>query len=201
MAGFVWVGRDDRLRVIIGLYAASALTWGVLSVCVVVVALQDLGLGDGGPGYLFGAIGVGGVVGGTAAALLAGSRRLAWALGAGTLVWGFPLVAMGAVLELGVALAALAVLGVGESLIEVTTTTLLQRAVPDEVCARVFGALESLAVGAVAIGGSIAAPTLSVLGSRGALLVTGVLLPGLALLLLPRLSDIDRRAAVPERAR
>jgi hypothetical protein len=164
------VGRDDRLRVIIGLYAASALTWGVLSVCVVVVALQDLGLGDGGPGYLFGAIGVGGVVGGTAAALLAGSRRLAWALGAGTLVWGFPLVAMGAVLEPGVALVALAVLGVGESLIEVTTTTLLQRAVPDEVCARVFGAL----------------------------LVTGVLLPGLALLLLPRLSHIDRRAAAPE---
>ena len=32
LAGFAQVGRDDRLRVIIGIYAASAVTWGLLSV-------------------------------------------------------------------------------------------------------------------------------------------------------------------------
>ena len=69
---------------------------------------------------------------------------------------------------------------------------------PDAVRARVFGVLESLTVGAIAIGGAIAAPMLAALGTRGGLLVAGLLLPGLALALLPRLAEIDRSALPPE---
>ncbi|WP_217924937.1 MFS transporter [Miltoncostaea oceani] len=197
LAGFVAVRRDGRLRVIIGLYAASALTWGALSVIVVVLALEDLDMGEQGVGYLLGAISLGGLIGGAGAALLAGGRHLARALGVSTLVWGLPLVLIAALIEPWMALVALAILGVGESLIEVTTLTLLQRAVPDEVRARVFGVLESVTVGALAIGAAVAAPLLSGLGTRGALLVTGLLLPGLALAVLPRLAAIDRETSVP----
>lgn len=198
LAGFATVGADGRLRAIVGIYAASALTWGALSVIVVVLALEDLDLGDAGPGYLLGAISIGGLIGGAVAAVLAGTRRLAGALGLGTLVWGLPLVAIAAVLEPWMALAALALIGIGEAVLEVATMTLLQRAAPDEVRARVFGVLESLTVGAIAIGGALAAPMLSALGTRGALLVTGLALPALALLLMPRLRAIDRAAAIPE---
>ena len=198
LAGFAQVGRDGRLRVIIGLYAASALTWGVLSVAIVVIALQDLGLGEQGLGYLLGAASVGGLVGAVVAAVVASTRRLAWGLGLGTLVWGLPLVGMAAVLEPWTALVAFGVLGVGEALIEVTTMTLLQRAVPDEVRARVFGVLESLTVGAIALGGAIAAPMLSGLGARGTLLCAGLAMPVLALVVWPRLTAIDRAAAAPE---
>ena len=163
-----------------------------------VIALEDLNLGEEGPGLLLAAASVGGLAGAVVAAALATGRRLAWGLGLGTFIWGLPLLAAAAVLEPWVALLALAILGVGEAVIEVATMTLLQRAVPDEVRARVFGVLESLTVGALAAGGAIAAPLLSGLGARGTLLVAGLALPVLTAALWPRLSAIDRAAAAPQ---
>ena len=197
LAGFLAVHRDHRLRVVIGLYTASAVTWGMLSVVVVVMALEDLGMGEEGAGYLLGAISLGGLAGGAGAAMLAGSGHLARALGLATLVWGLPLVAIAWIMEPWMALVALAMLGVGESLIEVTTMTLLQRTVQDEVRARVFGVLESLTVWAVAIGGAVAAPLLSAFGTRGTLLVAGLALPALAIATQARLNAIDREFAAP----
>jgi MFS family permease len=197
LAGFALVARDVRLRAIIGVYAAGAAAWGLLSVAIVVVALDDLALGEEGPGLLLGVASVGGLVGAVLAGALAATRRLAWWLGIGSLVWGIPLVAAGLALETWVVVVALVVLGVGEALVEVTTMTLLQRAVPSAVRARVFGVLESLTVGAIAVGGAVAAPLLSAAGSRGALVVAGLLTPAAAVVAWRSLDAIDRSAAVP----
>jgi MFS family permease len=197
LAGFALVARDVRLRAIIGVYAAGAAAWGLLSVAIVVVALDDLSLGEEGPGLLLGVASVGGLVGAVLAGALTATRRLAWWLGIGSLVWGIPLVAAGLRLETWVVVAALVVLGIGEALIEVTTMTLLQRAVPSAVRARVFGVLESLTVGAIALGGAVAAPLLSATGAGAALMVAGLLTPAAAVIAWRSLAAIDRRADVP----
>ena len=202
LAGAAHIARDANLRVIVGLYAASGLVWGLVSVFIVVLALDDLGLGESGVGYLLGASFIGGLIGTVAAALLAGSRRLGTAgLGLGVLIWGVPIGVIGLALDAPVAFVALALMGIGESLIEVGTMTLLQRTVPDKVMGRVFGVVESLTVGSLALGAVLAPIMLSVLGTRWALIATGLLMPALAAITWRRLLVIDGIAAVPGVAR
>src|SRR5205823_6587097 len=75
--------------------------------------------------------------------------------------------------------------------------TLLQRAAPDEVLARVFGVLESLLLLTVGLGAVVAPLLLNWLGTRGALIAAGALLPLLVVPAWPRLTAIDRAARVP----
>ena len=72
---------------------------------------------------------------------------------------------------------ALGIVGVGNTLVDISAMTLLQRAAPPRSRPRVFGVLESVIVGALALG-ALAAPALvAMLGARGALLVVGSFLP------------------------
>src|SRR5207302_10186749 len=66
-AGFGTVARDARLRLIISLYGVQTLVAGAMNVLIVVMALETLGLGRSGIGYLNSAWGVGGFLGGLAA--------------------------------------------------------------------------------------------------------------------------------------
>jgi MFS family permease len=97
------------------------------------------------------------------------------------------------------ALVLLAVLGVGNTLVDVAALTLLQRAAPDEVLARVFGVIESLLVAALGLGAILAPLLVSLFGIRGALLATGALLPVLTVFAWPRLARIDSEVTMPER--
>jgi hypothetical protein len=111
------------------------------------------------------------------AAGLAGRERLAGYFGIGLLLWGLPLALTGAVTDTAVVILLLVLIGVGNTLVDVSGITLMQRAAPDEVLGRVFGAFEALAVLAMGIG-SLAAPLLvSTVGERGALVVAGLILP------------------------
>ena len=195
VAGFAVIGRDGRLRVLVGLYALVGLTAGTLNVFVVVLALEDLDLGDAGVGYLNAAISVGGVIGALGAAALIGGSRLATGYALGVVLWGVPLILIGLEPELAAALVLLAVLGIGDSLTEVAGLTLLQRAVPDEVLARVFGVLETLAVGTIGLGSVLAPALISGLGLETALIVTGAALPLVMLLAWRPLRAIDLAAA------
>jgi hypothetical protein len=47
-------------------------------------------------------------------------------------------------------------MGIGNTLVDVAGLTLLQRSVPDEVLARVFGVLETVFLGTIALGAIIA---------------------------------------------
>jgi MFS family permease len=93
-----------------------------------------------------------------------------------------------------VAIVALAVVGIGNTLVDIAAMTLLQRIAPGEVAGRVFGVLQSVLVGAIALG-SVAAPLLIAVASpRVALVVVGVSLPALAALRWRRLAAIDEAA-------
>jgi CRP-like cAMP-binding protein len=66
------------------------------------------------------------------------------------------------------------------------------------VLARVFGAVQSLWVGTIGVGAIVAPILIAAFDVRGALLITGALLPILATLLRGRLAELDE-APVPER--
>jgi len=162
----------------------------VLNVLIVVSALQLLDLGEQGVGFLNSAIGIGGLVGALVSAALIG-RRLTTNFLIGILLWGVPIALIGAIPEPVPALLFLAVVGLGNTLVDVSAYTLLQRAVPDEVLARVFGAVQGLWVGTIGVGAIIAPLLIAALDIRGALIATGALLPILTTVLRRRLSELD----------
>src|SRR5262249_39128519 len=116
--------------------------------------------------------------------------------------WGLLLMGLGLAL-IGVwpnpaaAIVLMGVLGVGNTIVDVSGVTLLQRSVVDEVLGRVFGALESLIIGTAAIGALLAPVLLDLIGIRAALVAVGALLPVLTALLWMRLRAIDSHVTVP----
>lgn len=194
LGGFRAIGTDSRLRLIVGLFAAQTLVAGALNVLIVVTAIDLLDLDGSGVGFLASADGVGGLVGAVVAVALVGSRRLGSSFGVGLVLWGAPIALIAAWPTPLAALVLLAVVGAGNTVADVSGLTLLQRAVPEGVLARVFGVLESVALGAIALGAVLAPVLVSWLGVRGALVATGSFLPVLAALVWPRLRALD---AVP----
>jgi MFS family permease len=196
-AGFVTLARAKGLRVLVFLLVSQTLVAGALNVLIVVSALQLLDLGEEGVGFLNSAVGVGGVVGAVVSAALIG-RRLTSNFLIGILLWGIPIGLIGVFPEPVPALLFLALVGLGNTLVDVSAFTLLQRAVPDEVLARVFGAVQGLWVATIGIGAIVAPLLIAALDVRGALIATGALLPILATVLRRRLSELDA-VPVPER--
>jgi MFS family permease len=197
-AGLRAIRAEPRLRLLIGLYGAQCLVAGALGVLVIVIALDLLDIGNAGVGLLEAASGVGSIVGAGVALALVGRGRLAGDFALGIVLWGAPLVLIGAVPVTLVAVLALAVVGVGNTLVDISAMTLLQRTAPPAVAARVFGVLESVIVGGLALGALLAPALVAVLGTRGALLVVGSFLPLLAALRWRSLARIDDGARVPE---
>ena len=154
LGGVRVVARDPRLRLLVGVLSASTFVEGMVDVLVVVTALDLVGLGDAGVGWLNAAWGIGGLAGGAVALKLLAHERLDLSLPAGGVLIGAPLLALAAFPHTPTALAALTVLGVGYALTESAGITLLQRLAHDRVRARAFGVVESsywLTTGAGAI--------------------------------------------------
>lgn len=196
-AGFKAIAAERRLRVVIGLYAAQTMLAGAFSVLVVVTALELLARGDSAVGLLNAAAGVGGIVGALAAFALIGRKRLAADFGIGIVLWGAPLAAIGAWPNIPVALAALAVLGLGNTLVDVAGLTLLQRTAAPDVIGRVFGVLEMVLVGSMGLGAGLAPLLIEAVGIRWALVITGAFLPTLAALTWRQLLTIDAESHAP----
>jgi MFS family permease len=197
LAGARTIARDRRLRLLIGLFSAQTFVDGMLNVLIVVIALKLLTTGSAGVGFLNSAVGVGGLLGAVAAAALVGRKRLASDFGVGIFIWGLPIALVAVWPNEVFALVLLGIVGVGNTIVDVSGMTLLQRAAPEEVLARVFGILESLVLLTIGLGAIVAPGLLSLLGTRGSLILAGALLPLLVIPAWPRLTAIDRSAHIP----
>jgi MFS family permease len=197
-AGYVTLVQERGLRVLVILLIAQTLVAGALNVLIVVTALQLLDLDEGGVGYLTSALGIGGVLGAIVSVGLVGRARLTADFTAGIVLWGLPIALIGLWPEPIPAFLLLMVVGLGNTLVDVSAFTLLQRAVPDEVLGRVFGAVQSLWVGTIGLGSILAPVAIDLFGIKGALVATGSLLPILAAICWRRLKVLDR-AEIPER--
>ena len=175
-------GFRDLLRPLAGpfvLDAATSIVGGGISVMTVVIAVDVLGAGEAGTGYLNAATGVGGVVAGVAGgALLA--RRLHVPLLLGGIVGGAGLAALALTGDLALAMVAIGVAVAGLLLLEIVNTTLIQRIVPDQLRGRAMGILQTSSAVLYA-GGSLVMPLLAdaigvtpVLVGAGALVLLGV---------------------------
>ena len=189
--GFRTLRRHPDVFLLVRLTLAQAMTRGCFTVLVVVVAIDVLGVGDAGVGVLTAAVGAGAVIGSLAVSLFADGRRLAVILGLGVALWGLPLAVAGAVPRQGVILTMLAAVGVGKALVDVGIFTLPPRLVPNDVLARLFGALESLGALVVAAACLLTPALLELIGTRWALVVVGAFGPIYVALAWRRLRAID----------
>ena len=103
-----------------GLFGAQTVVAGAMGVLVVVTALRLLNLGTAGVGWLYAATGVGGIIGAGVTMVLVGRKRLAGDFGVGLLLWGIPFLVMGVWPNAIVALLMLGVLGIGNTLVDVS---------------------------------------------------------------------------------
>ncbi len=126
--------------------------FGGLSILTVVLAVDILRAGEEGTGFLNAAIGIGGLVGAIVSGVLVLRRRLAPPLLLGALLFGGGLTLLGVSDLLIPAMLGFAVLSIGDLILNVVNTTLLQRIVDDAARGRVFGIVHTAAVSAYAAG-------------------------------------------------
>jgi len=198
LAGFSAIGRDPALRIMMLLLSGQTAVAGAVQVFIVVGSFELFGLGDGGVGYLNSALGVGAFVGAVGALSLTGARRLSPAFIVGVVLAGLPLVVIGIKPEVVVAVILLGVLGAGISLVDIAGLTLVQRAVPDEVLARVFGVIQMIWLLSMGLGAAVVPLLISLLGIKGALIATGAVLPALAAVFGSKVVRIDAEAVGPD---
>jgi len=197
LAGFRVLGREPSTRALVGLLSGQFVAIGALDVLYVVLAISVLDLGGSGAGYLNAAFGAGGVAGLVVTVALVGRRRLTPALVLGILVWGAAFVLLGAWPTTFGAFLLLAAAGAGRSLLDVAGRTILQRTAPIDVLSRVFGVLEGLSMGGLALGSLLTPALVSLFGARWAVVSIGALLPLAVLLTIRQLVAIDRKTPAP----
>lgn len=196
-AGFRTFAVERDLRLIVALYGAQTIVAGAFTVLMVVASLELLEMGEAGFGFLNSAVGIGGLAGAVLALALAMRGRLATDFALGVALYGGPLALVVVWQEPVAALVLMGLVGVGNTLTDVAALTLMQRAVPDEVLARAFGALESVLLGCLGLGAVLGPVLVETLGIETALVVAGGFLPVVVLLSVPALARIDTRARVP----
>ena len=178
--------------------ATQTFVRGALTVLTVVAAIELLGMGSPGVGLLNAALGIGGLGGAVGSIALAGRTRLAPAVTAAFALWGTPIV----LIALGqpvIALAAMVAIGVSNAILDVTLFSLLLRTTPHPDRAPILGVLDSVASGAQALGGLAAPVLLAAVGIQGALVAIGALLPAVALLIWPVVRHADDHTLVDPR--
>ena len=194
--GQMWDGlrelrRSRAASTAIGLGIVQCMVRGALTVFAVIVAVDLTGMGQAGVGLLWAGFGVGGLVAAFASLGAAGTSRLGSVFGVGVAMWGAPVLACGLLTHSYLAVAAFTVIGAANALVDVSGFTLMQRAVPDQMLARVLALAEAVFALAMATGSLAAAPIDNALGHKGALIATGCLLPIAVALCAPLLHDID----------
>jgi MFS family permease len=198
LAGLRVIRADPSTRVLVLVLSLSTLLVGALDVLGVVLALDVLEAGDGAVGLLAGALGAGGLLGAGIAISLVGRHRLLGPMVLAAVVVGLGVGLSGVVPALGAALLGFLAGGVGKSVFDVAGRTMLQRVAPEATLGRIFGVLEGVNMAALALG-TLAAPLLvQVLGTTGALVVAGAIVPIATIVLRPALAHADVSGVVHE---
>jgi MFS family permease len=177
---------------------AQILTRGILTPLSVVAAIELLSMGEPGVGLLNAALGLGGLLGAVFAVSLTRTDRLVRTEAASVAWWGAPIAIIGLLPVPGIALVAMIVIGVANAVFDIAIFTIIQRGTSNDERAPIFALLEGI-VGVGLVAGSLLAPVLlDAFGIRGALAVTGALLPIVALVVYGRIGTSDRISVVDE---
>ncbi len=195
--GFRAIGADRDLLSVAWLVGAQTIIAGASAVFFVVMAVDILGIGAEGVGYLDSTLGIGAVFGGFWAISRARKKRLGQDLTIGVLLWSLPLLLVVVWPSIPSALIAVALLGLANPLVDVNFETIVMRIAPNEVLGRVFGALESCLIGTMALGSALMPLLIHLVGFRPALGIIAIGVAVLAAPLLPRMRRLDARMVAP----
>ncbi|MET0771858.1 MAG: cyclic nucleotide-binding domain-containing protein [Candidatus Limnocylindrales bacterium] len=195
-AGLAVLVRSRGPRLVTVALFAQTVVRGSLSVLLVVVAIEVLGLGEPGVGLLTAAIGLGGLVGAAVAVPIAGDRPLGPLVAVSLVGWGLPIAILAFVSTTPAALVLLGVVGLSNTLIDVAGLGLLQGCIADRDRAPAMAAVRAVAATGVALGAVAASVMLAVVPTAAVLVVTGALLPLLVVLLWPSWRSLDRHLLV-----
>ncbi len=194
MGGLMELRHNVDMAILVGCFVAQIFVRGILGVLIVSVSFDLVDLDSSGVGWLAAAMGVGGIVGAMYAVTLTGQRRLGRPFALALVLWGFPIAVIGVLPYTVIAVVAMLVVGVGNALLDVSGFTLIQRLGIDRTLGRVFGVLYTFGIAMGGLGSLAAPPLISWLGLRPVLIIVGLILPVLALVLLPRFRSIDERS-------
>lgn len=197
-AGFREIWRHPDLRLVSLVYCAQTIVAGASIVFTVAVAVEVTSFGAEGVGYLNSMLGVGAIVGGFVAIARASSQRLATDFGVGVLLWAMPLLLIAVWPHAWAAFTAMFVIGVANPVVDVNASTIMQRLAPDEVLGRVFGALETVLIGSMALGSIVMPLLIATIGLHLSLAVLALVIVALVVPSMGRLRRLDGLLRAPE---
>lgn len=196
-AGFRTVLRDADLRIVSVLSAAQGFIWGALTVFMVILAVDVLEIGPEGVGWLDAILGLGTVLGGVVVLGRLARGRLASDMGLGVLGWSLPMVAIAIFPHPITVLVSLAAIGLADPWVNLGLETIPQRIAPEHVISRVYAAVESALVGAMALGAALAPVLVHWFGLRWSIGAVGLVVLLYTATTLPRLRRLDARLVEP----
>jgi MFS family permease len=182
-------------RTLVGFSALVSFVYGTDTILFIDVSARKLGTGTHGFGYLLAGLGIGGIAMAAAMDRLSRLPRLAPLILAGAAGYCLPTALLTVVHSPELAFVLEIVRGGSTLIVDVLAITSLQRAVPGDQLARVFGIFFAFILGAISLGTLITPSLIAALGLNGALLTMAFAPAGLALLGFPALLAMDRRTA------
>jgi CRP-like cAMP-binding protein len=182
-------------RTLVAFSALVSFVYGSDTVLFVDVSARRLGTGTHGFGYLLAGLGIGGIAMAAGMDRLARLPRLAPIILAGAAGYCLPTALLTVIHSPELAFALQIIRGGSTLIVDVLAVTALQRAVPGEQLARVFGIFFAFILGAISLGTLITPVLISALGLNGALFAMAFAPTALALVGFRALVAIDRQAA------
>ena len=186
-------------RILVLIAGGLAIATGAIGVLLVPLAIDRLGLGDSGVGFLTTIQSVGLFVGAGVSVAFATRRRLAGGILAAAALYTVGGVLFGLATTTVIAVIAAVAYGASITLLDVLARTLLQRTTSDDLLTRVFGAVEALWLLAYAVGAAIAPPLESRIGLPVSFAVLGCTMTVAGLASFAGLRRVDAAAVVPVR--
>ena len=197
-AGFRSIFANRDLTMISLVYCAQTVVAGASAVFSIEIAVQMTSFGANGVGYLDSAFGVGAILGGLVAIGRATARRLATDFGVGVIFWALPLLLAAVWPQTAPAFVAMAIIGFANPIVDVNASTILQRLTPDAVLGRVFGALDTGLIAAMALGSVLMPVLIHYTGLRWSLVILALGVTAAVLPAFPRLRRLDRVLGEPD---
>ena len=166
---------------LVGADAMCSVLYGAQTVLLLLVSRQ-VGLGAQGYGYLFAAIGAGGLLG---TALAGRVSRLP----SRPVLAGAPTLLLAVVRWPAAAIVLTGLTGMGALLVEILTDTTLQRELDEDVFGRAYGIAFPAAIAGIVVGSVIAPGLAALLGAPGALIAVGGTVLGYSVLVIRGADD------------
>ncbi|HUA11430.1 MAG TPA: MFS transporter [Solirubrobacteraceae bacterium] len=195
MVGVREIAAQPAARVLVAFSVLVSFIYGSDTILFVGVAQQKLGLGADGFGYLLAGLGAGGILAAGAVDRLASSARLAPLIIAGVAVDTLPTALLIVVHSPAIAVAIQVVRGGASLVVDVLAITSLQRSVPGDRLARVFGVFFAFVLGAIALGVIVTPALVHGFGLDGALAIMALAPFAVGVAGFPALARVDERAA------